>query len=66
MMENIFKQLFGKDNIFKGGMPVVNMFFNMKTPQEDKKEEKSSTLKEILASSKRLESGQATTQHGGG
>lgn len=64
MIENIFKQLFGKDNIFKGGTPVVNMFFNMETPKEEEK--KSSTLKEILASSKRLESGQPTTQHGGG
>jgi len=77
MMHEIFKDLFGKENPFKDGKPIINVFYmsspekpiKAKAPEKTtktRKKNEESTLKQILRSMKNMEAGQVQSVHVGG
>jgi len=65
-MHDIFNEMFGKNNPFKGGTPSINMFFMSAPEKKKEKNDEESTLKQILKSSKSIEAGQSQVSHVGG
>ena len=66
MMHEMFDKLFGKDSPFKGGAPIINVFYMDSPKKEAKNKEENSTLKQILQTNKNIEAGQVTNMHAGG